>query len=193
MIELLNNELAFRFPEVHPQASCSISFQRTLRIPDDNREYPLPPGLGRFPVEHVDDFSDSLPDAWRRHGGVFIPMYQSEALWINFDGDYPCAVKIAAGKINAVSGQAWDTGLSQGPQNYAVIPRQPWLDGFNVSEGHVRQFVAMPLGEGFTAEEQITGKAEFGGLQILVYPMKREVYERHFSAPIPSIAMDYLT
>lgn len=191
MIELLNNELAFRFPEVHPKASCSISFQRTLRIPDDNREYRLPPGLGRFPVEHVDDFSDSLPDAWRRHGGVFIPMYQSEALWINFDGDYPCAVKIAAGKINAVSGQTWDTGLSQGPQNYAVIPRQPWLDGFNVSEGHVRQFVAMPLGEGFTAEEQITGKAEFGGLQILVYPMKREVYEQHFLRE-NDLVMDYL-
>jgi hypothetical protein len=192
MIELLNNELAFRFPEVHPEAGCRISFQRTLRIPDDNREYPLPPGLGRFPVEHVDDFSDSLPDAWRRHGGVFIPMYQSEALWINFDGDYPCAVKIAAGKINAVSGQAWDSGLSQGPQNYAVIPRQPWLDGFNVSEGHVRQFVAMPLGEGSTAEEQITGKAEFGGLQILVYPMKREVYERLIPPGIASAPAEYM-
>jgi hypothetical protein len=27
-----------------------ISFHRTLRVPDDGRTYPLPPGLGRFPV-----------------------------------------------------------------------------------------------------------------------------------------------
>ncbi|MCB1860294.1 MAG: hypothetical protein KDI47_01015 [Gammaproteobacteria bacterium] len=176
MIELLNNQLTFRFPEVHKKAVCSIDFQRTLRVPDDNREYPLPPGLGRFPVEHVDDFANKLPDTWRTHGGVFIPMYQSEALWINFSGDYPCAVKIAAGKINAVSGESWSNGLSDDPQDYAVIPDQPWLDGFNVSENFIRQFVAMPLGDGFTAEEQITGEAEHGGLQIIVYPMKHEVY-----------------
>ena len=125
MIELMNNQLTFRFPEVHKKAACSIDFQRTLRIPDDNREYPLPPGLGRFPVEHVDDFADKLPDTWRTHGGVFIPMYQSEALWINFSGDYPCAVKIAAGTINAVSGESWSNVLSADPQDYAVIPEQP--------------------------------------------------------------------
>jgi hypothetical protein len=180
MIELLNNQLSFRFPEVHNNAVCSIDFQRTLRIPDDNREYPLPPGLGRFPVEHVDDFANKLSDTWRTHGGVFLPMYQSEALWINFSGDYPCAVKIAAGKINAVSGESWSKGLSADPQDYVVIPEQPWLDGFNVSEDFIRQFVAMPLGEGFTAEEQITGTAEHGGLQIIVYPMKHDVYVEHF-------------
>lgn len=184
MIELNHHTLSFQFPEVHPSAACRIDFQRTLRIPDDNREYPLPPGLGQFPIEHVDDFADTLPEAWRQHGGVFIPMYQSEALWIRFEGRYPCAIKIAAGKINAVSGKDWSNGLSAKPQDYVVTPRQPWLDGFNVSEGHVRQFVAMPLGEGFTAEEQITGKAEHGGLQIIVYPMKREVYAEHFERPV---------
>lgn len=176
MIELQDNQLTFRFPEVHEDAVCSIGFQRTLRIPDDNREYPLPPGLDRFPVEHVDDFADKLPEAWRVHGGVFVPMYQSEALWISLSGRYPCAVKIAAGKINAVTGEIWRNELSDDPQDYVVIPDQPWLDGFNVSEDLIRQFVAMPLGEGFTAEEQITGKAEHGGLQIVVYPMKKDAY-----------------
>ena len=180
MIELRNHELTFRFPEVHEQAECSIDFQRTLRIPDDNRAYPLPPSLGRFPVEHVDDYAGRLPEAWQRHGGVFIPMYQSEALWIDFTTDYPCAVKIAAGKINAVSGEPWSHALSSDPQDYVVLPDQPWLDGFNVSADHIRQFVAMPLGEGFSAEEQITGKAEHGGLQIIVYPMKRAVYVERF-------------
>lgn len=118
-------------------------------------------------------------------------MYQSEALWINFSGDYPCAVKIAAGKINAVSGKSWSNGLSDDLQDYAVIPEQPWLDGFNVSEGYIRQFVAMPLGEGFTAEEQITGKAEHGGLQIIVYPMKHDVYVEHFERTVDA-DLEYL-
>lgn len=35
----------------------------------------------------------------------------------------------------------------------------------------------MPLGCGYTAEEQISGAAEHGGIQIIVYPMKRDRYE----------------
>ena len=42
MIELRNDELVFRFQEVHADAELRVSFQRTLRIPDDNRSYPLP-------------------------------------------------------------------------------------------------------------------------------------------------------
>ena len=57
-------------------------------------------------------------------------------------------------------------------------PGQPWLDGFCVAEGKVRQFVAMPLGQGYTAEEQVTGAAEHGGIQLLVRPLKREVWQR---------------
>ena len=64
------------------------------------------------------------------------------------------------------------------PQNYLVAPDQPWLDGFCVSKGLVRQFVAMPLGKGYTAEEQLTGAAEHGGVQIVVYPMKAARYEQ---------------
>ena len=70
MIELENNVLKFEFPEVHADAKCQIEFQRTLRIPDDNREHSLPPGLGRFPIEHVDDFADNVPTAWQQHGGA---------------------------------------------------------------------------------------------------------------------------
>ena len=34
----------------------AVSFQRKLRIPDDGRTYPLPPGLGSFPVKEVADY-----------------------------------------------------------------------------------------------------------------------------------------
>jgi hypothetical protein len=177
MLELKQDKLVFRFPELHKDAVCSIDFQRTLRIPDDNREYPLPPGLGRFPMEHTEDHTSRLPSGWAEHGGVVLPMYQSEALWINFSGGYPCAIKIATGKINAVTGKSWADELKKKPQDYLVVPTQPWLDGYCVQKGLIRQFVAMPLGAGYTAEEQLTGKAEHGGLQIVVYPMKRVHYE----------------
>lgn len=181
MIELQKDELLVSFPEVHPAAKLQISFQRTLRIPDDNQDYPLPAGLGRFPLHHVDDAN--TPEAWRRHGGVFLPIHQSEALWISFgsENEYPMAVKVATGKINAVTGKSWDNALQARPQDYLVTPDQPWLDGFNVAKNVVRQFVARELGEGLTAEEQLTGEAEWGGIQLIIYPMKAEEYERRLA------------
>jgi hypothetical protein len=183
MIELDGDQLLFRFPEVHADALCRIEFQRTLRIPDDNREHFLPPGLGQFSMLHIDDYSGQVPDAWRSHGGVFLPMYQAEAMWINFQGSYPMVVKVAAGKIDALTGEPWKNALSQRPQDYLVVPDQPWLDGFCVAKGLIRQFVAMPLGEGYTAEEQLTGEAEHGGVQIVVYPMKALAYEDYRRRP----------
>src|SRR6516165_8351661 len=188
MIELKHNRLLFSFPDIHPDARLEIGFQRTFRIPDDGKTYPLPPGFGFFPLCHVDDHARRAPAEWLEHGGVMLPMYQSEALWLLFTPrpvarrwtSYPFAIKVAAGKINAVTGKSWSNGLTTAPQDYMVAPRQPWLDGFCVKKGLIRQFVAMPLGAGYTAEEQLTGQAEHGGLQIVVYPMKREVFERRF-------------
>lgn len=182
MITLEGDRLVFRFPDVHADADCAIEFQRTLRIPDDDKAYPLPPGLGSFPLRHLDDFAARVPARCQERGGVIMPMHQAEAMWINFGGgllaahDYPCAVKVAAGKINAVTGDAWVNHLNRDPQDYVVATKQPWLDGYCVEKGYVRQFVAMPLGEGYTAEEQITAAGEHGGVQVVVYPMKAERY-----------------
>ena len=178
MISLTTDQLDIHFPEVHPEARCSISFQRTLRIPDDGKNYPLPPGLGEFPMHHIADFRTRLPDRWADHGGVFLPMYQSEALWIAINGDYPMDIQIAAGKINAVTGEEWDDELVFEPQNYLVAGEQPWLDGFCVEKGVIRQFVATPLGSGATVEEQLTNEDRWGGLQIQAFPLKRAVWER---------------
>ena len=180
MIELKHDHLIFSFPEVHEDASMQLDFQRTLRIPDDGEVHYLPPGLGNFPMRHVDDFTDRVPADWRRHGGVMLPMYQSEAMWIYFHSSsgYPFLVKIATGKINAVTGNQWQDRPIADPQDYLVVPDQPWLDGYCVEKGEIRQFVAMPLGPGYTAEEQITGKAEHGGLQVIAHPMKAAAWEK---------------
>ncbi len=152
--------------------SVEISFQRTLRVPDDGRRWNLPPGLGRFPVRRVDDYASRVPASWRRQGGVIIPMYQREALWIDFHNSQgPAAVKVAAGMVNALTGDSWSERLSP-RQDYLVVPDQPWLDGFNTGRGVVRQFVAMPLGSGGTVEGQVTGQERYGGVQIMVFPAK---------------------
>src|SRR5262245_23667572 len=106
MITLEGQSLVFRFPEVHEDAKTAIEFERTLRIPDDGKAYPLPPGLGAIPLQHVEDYGARVPRAWSERGGVMMPLYQAEAMWISFGSwwpeGYPCAIKIAAGNINAV-------------------------------------------------------------------------------------------
>ncbi|MEQ9460445.1 MAG: hypothetical protein RIG82_05795 [Phycisphaeraceae bacterium] len=188
MITLDDDKLVVRFPDVFDQARLEISFARTLRIPDDGHDHPLPAGLGRFPVRHVDDFGDRVPKSWRKRGGVMIPMHRSEAMWICFESDaihrrdtaYPFAVKVGAGKINAMSGLPWQNGLNPKPQDYVVAPDQPWLDGFNVGKEVIRQFVATPLGSGESVEEQLTGMAEHGGVQLAVCPMRFDEFDRRW-------------
>jgi hypothetical protein len=104
---------------------------------------------------------------------------QAEACWLNFSspGGYPFLLKVAAGKVNAVNGKPWDNAPDFEDQDYVEVPGQPWLDGFCVEKGVVRQFVAMPLGAGATAEEQITGRAEHGGVQLLAHPLKAALWE----------------
>jgi hypothetical protein len=168
--------------EKHPgrQAKCHISFQRTLRLPDDGKVYPLPAGLGQFPMRSIMAYPNSAPKQWLEKGGVILPMYQGEAMWISFGAAIPCALKILSGSVNALTGERDLRELDSHPQNYAVVPDQPWLDGFKVSKGVVRQFVAMPVGSGFSVSEQLARDADAGGLVIEAFPMKAERYFKEF-------------
>ncbi|MCS6911700.1 MAG: hypothetical protein NZ890_00490, partial [Myxococcota bacterium] len=178
-VKIEGGALVFFDPSRPQVPGFRITFQRTLRIPDDGKAYPLPPGLGPFPIRRVLDYEKRVPSSWVRTSGVFIPMYQREAMWLSFQARpwRPNAVKVAAGKINAVSGKPWDQRLApperraagEDLQDYLVCPPQPWLDGFNTGHGTIRQFVAMPLGMGYTVEGQLTGQEQHGGLQLIVY------------------------
>ena len=185
MIYLKNNTLHISFPEIHKNACAKIEFQRTLRIPDNDTEHNLPPGLGKFPLRHIEDFDLKNANHLKERGGIIMPMFQADALWLNFDSEdlsddlpYPIAIKVGTGKICAISGEDWSSNLNRDPQDYAVIPDQPWLDGYNIGKDTIRQFVAAPLGSGHTVEEQITGNATVGGIQIEAYPMKAKHYEK---------------
>lgn len=186
MIYIQNDKLVIKFPELHPNAGVEIDFKRTLRLPDDGKEHHLPPGFGSFPLRHIEDYDLGERSSLKARGGVIMPMFQADALWINFNPlvedyesvAYPIAVKIGTGKICAVSGNAWSEKLIKKTQNYIVVPDQPWLDGYNTGDGVVRQFVAAPLGDGVTVEEQIANTSDVGGIQIQAFPLKRTAYDK---------------
>lgn len=171
-IEIVANGTALSLDCGSEHGPLVVSFQRTLRIPDDGRSYPLPPGLGAFPLRLVRDHADRVPDGWAEKGGVFLPMYQREAMWLRFSGS-PHALAIGVGKVSAITGERWRDELSSHPQSYVVTGAQPWLDGIASGKGTIRQFVAMPLGMGYTVEGQVTGEETHGGIQLQALPPRR--------------------
>jgi hypothetical protein len=174
-----------------------ISFRRTVRVPDNQHIADLPPDLGAFPLEQVDDFTSTMGAEMTAKGGVFFPMYQSEAMWIDFEckGSQSYMVKVYVGGINVISGEPADEGkdtsarrqaklaewqddgseeshkkLAAALQDYMIVPGQEWLDGVAVAPGKVKQFVAMPFDSGHSIEAQLTGKDTIGGIQFEVTP-----------------------
>ena len=154
-----------------------VDFQRTLRIPETGL-HPLPPGLGRFPLRRVEDYPDTAPPEWLVRGGVMLPIYQREAMWLSFDASEPAALQVGVGKVCAVSGLPWIEHLVKDPQNYVSLPMQPWLDGINAGDGFIRQFVAVPLGSGATVEGQVTGQETHGGVQLRGIGLTKEALAR---------------
>ena len=103
-------------------------------------------------------------------------------MWINFRTSRRFAIKIYLGGVNAVSGEPAIENMAtrlrrlelaknnKSIQDYVVTPQQRWLDGVASETGHVRQFVAMPTGSGYSVEAQITGQDLVGGLQFEITP-----------------------
>lgn len=118
-------------------------------------------------------------------------------MWISLKSEEPFAIQIFVGGVNAVSGEP--TGDNEAVmmrrlslmekkksiQDYVVTPKQLWLDGIATDHGRVRQFVAMPLGSGYTVEAQMTGQDLVGGLQIHVTPSTPKVHILPIKTPNP--------
>ncbi|MFF6782872.1 hypothetical protein [Streptomyces sp. NPDC012510] len=159
---------------LHLPGGVQVRFKRTLRLPETGT-HQLPPGLGDFPIRRVEDHPHTAPSEMRARGGVMLPVYLREAMWLHFGGTTePAALQVGVGKVCAVSGKPWSGTLARDPQNYVVLPKQPWLDGINSGKGTVRQFVAVPLGLGATVEGQVTGEEVFGGVQLQSFPLNDE-------------------
>ncbi|KAL2019843.1 hypothetical protein VTK56DRAFT_9105 [Thermocarpiscus australiensis] len=144
--------------------NLKISFKRTVRVPDVKEDiFQLPPDLGNFPPFPVAQYAENLPPQMASKGGVSLPMYQREAMWIDFEhggiGDSYYLIKVHVGGVNAISGET-SLNATAGKQDFVKVPGQEWLDGVAVRPGIVRQFVALPLGAGATVEGQAVAQTE---------------------------------
>ncbi|MGC4960923.1 hypothetical protein [Gordonia sp. DT101] len=176
-----DSSLEFAFPDVHADARLSITVYRTLRVPDDKTTYGLPPGLGAFQLTSAANFR-SREREWSRED-VLLPMWQAEAAWFSFTSStrYPFLVRMSVGGINAVTGDDFTDEVDFTGEDYFEVPTQPWLDGFRVDDTTVRQFVAMPLGRGYTAAEQLSG-VDDATLRIQVTPLRGEIWNARRAA-----------
>jgi ubiquitin len=129
-------------------------------------------------------------------------------MWIKFDATRPFAVKAYVGGVNAISGEPKVETLAtiqqrkESPsvkkciQDYIVPPLQYWLDGIARQDGKVMQFVAAPVGSGYSVEAQVTGQDNIGGIQFEIMPQYPPVSIRlrsEWPAPNMQIVVKTLT
>ncbi|KIW21348.1 hypothetical protein PV08_01928 [Exophiala spinifera] len=110
-----------------------ISFWRTVRIPEDGKVYDLPAGLGRFPLVGALAFRDLLVEEDDEKIDVLLPMYDREAMYVEFSaGRYehsldfsqrPFAVRPYVGRINAISSSPMQSASTHGYPGGDMKPR----------------------------------------------------------------------
>src|SRR5690606_14452742 len=127
-----------------------VAFQRTLRVPDDDRDYRLP-DLGRAPLH-----------ALHAQGMFALPLQPAEALWLSFMApwEYPFAVKVECGGVDALTGEPARDGLHRELQDYVPVPAQSWLDGIRRAPHYVQQMTS----------DSCASRAGGCHLRISVYP-----------------------
>ncbi|QSZ31442.1 hypothetical protein DSL72_001007 [Monilinia vaccinii-corymbosi] len=179
-----HDKIRLTYVHAHSTELLDISLRRTIRVPENGEAHGLPPDCGAFPIYSVREYAGGLSEEMVLKGGVFVPIYQREAMWINFKSTHPFAVKIYVGGVNAVSGEPAAESLAtnlrrkatldkgKSIQDYVVTgPRgQLWLDGIAKLDGKVMQFVATSVGNGYSIEAQITGEDRVCGVQMEIIP-----------------------
>jgi len=176
MLYLDKDGLCIHFPDVHAEARCHINFHL-----DDHPEPSTLQTLfhnDRVPLFHIDDYAGVLPGAWVKRGGLIAPVRPGQKLRISLAGHYPFAIKVATGKVNAINGAPWSDFLNFDQQDYLVSSYQYTFSGFRRPDGAIHQFVVSPMGVGATIEEEVTGTAEFGGIQLMAYPLSAAAYQK---------------
>ena len=96
---------------------------------------------------------------------------------LDFQSAGEFAIKVNIGGVNAISGvlspYAQQEAGGHRVQDYVVTPGQQRLDGMVSGDGQVKQFIAMPMGDGYTVEARTTGQEITGGLQLEITPLRQ--------------------
>ncbi|CAD7697786.1 unnamed protein product [Ostreobium quekettii] len=130
---------------------------------------------GRFAMLRVEDFEGRVPRAWKRRGGMFFGMRRRERMWVGLEAEAerPVAVKVAVGGVNVITGQPWEEGLSNKPQNYIVCDPRGYIDGFAVGEGGIRQFKAMETMKKYSQNGELLKNIGSAAIRLEAYPVMR--------------------
>lgn len=131
-VSVVDDQLQFRFQNLHPKAVLNVQFIRMFRVPDDGKLYEIPDGYGPLPVVSIDECR--LGATANRRGGVVLPMWPSEAARLTFSsGGFPFVLLVAGGRINALAEEPWTRVPDFEHQNYLVAEEQMDLYGWRLS------------------------------------------------------------
>jgi hypothetical protein len=155
--------------------NLNVVVHRTVRVPEGRTPANLPPSLGKANFYRVDKYRETCPSTFE-DDGVFVGLYDKEAIWLAFSASAPVAVAIGAGGTNAITGTPLELCLKEG--SYLAVPPQPWLDGWKGEDGTIYQFVSarFEAGKGNTVAEQLIGEeSKSGGIGLAVFDSKEPV------------------
>ncbi|MHC3003725.1 hypothetical protein [Gordonia metallireducens] len=163
--------LTFAFPELGPDARLHVVFPRTLRAIDLRDRTGLTADT-TLRLAHGSPTGDA---------DAVIPMWQSEATWIDFSSphQHPFLVMVGVDGINAISGEPFTGTPDFAADDYLEVPTQQTLASYRTLSGDHRQFVAPSIHTG--------ARPDPGGIlvQLTVIPMRAEAWarrRRHTSA-----------
>eukprot|EP00013_Stygamoeba_regulata_P002786 CAMPEP_0177644212 /NCGR_PEP_ID=MMETSP0447-20121125/8562_1 /TAXON_ID=0 /ORGANISM="Stygamoeba regulata, Strain BSH-02190019" /LENGTH=1023 /DNA_ID=CAMNT_0019146547 /DNA_START=119 /DNA_END=3190 /DNA_ORIENTATION=+ len=127
-----------------------IQLKRGLRYPSkapaDNKPIPTPAPVGDLKSLKVADYAENIPEDVSRLGGLLLPMYQSESLWLCLSAACPHAVRVGVDGLNCLTGKKWTKALDSTEQDFFVCPPQHWITAFKGLEpGTIQQLVPPPL------------------------------------------------
>lgn len=163
--------------------NLSVVLHRIPRVKASDKMDHNIPSLGTLKVHRVDDYLDTVPPAWKHLGGIFVALYQSEALKIVFencittnnDDTYtnenelpPKAIKLAYGNINAKTGQAWKRDSKNLGEHFFVYPhKREHIDGVINSNDDLHQFCSSTLQDDILSHDTTSET-----MQIVMYEAK---------------------
>lgn len=139
------------------QNDYNVIIKKTSVVDVDESSHQLPPDKGAFQEFSVADYF--CPDQWSKDG-VFIRVEEGEPMWFDLRFNPDCACIPAIQRVNPITGDPsnLEEGLKKEPkQNYLVLPRQQWIDGY-AKDGKVYQFRVTKSGEALAVNEYVLPK-----------------------------------
>ena len=152
------------------QPKLTVNFQQRPGPPNDAKLYVFSAGLVDVPLCPAANFPDKLPASWLAETDFLALMNASEPFLIGFTANYPFAVKLAVGSLDAVTGESALVSLQKEPPNYLVVSGESTVDGIKQ-----RSFV-LPLEAGCATNEQFFAGQKIGVIDVQMWPLCVESY-----------------